>query len=386
MTVADGLAPDYQNFRWRFSAAAPSLWDDRAALRFVLYEKLGVDERTGAIAGTQFQTRHQLRTLALDLAPRSRLSATVGRHRPITTALGVNDLDGATVQWRTPGRLVQVSLFGGYAVEYWEAEFEFERPLAGGAIRVGSGVRGTSGEVSILREWNESVDGRTRAGAAGGWRGNRLTLDGRGEVDLATGILSYGRVSATAKIGTRFAPYAQVGHRRGFLFTELPGDRTGFPASSESRYTDALRDASLGATWNSIGNVSLDGRASMESGARETVGGDLWARAERLPGGFAGRVGVGAARSIWARSARGSLGAGHRLGAGRVSADLSAVGYRWRRPGLSSSTRWRFSPALGLAWPLPAGASLSLNGREILDDRGAFRTEMGIWINYRGAR
>ena len=127
----------------------------------------------------------------------------------------------------------------------------------------------------------------------------------------------------------------------------------------------------------------MDGGIRLESGVRSTVQGDLDLRAENLPYDFTGRIGSGGARSVWARSAHGTLGLEHAVGAGRLALDGSVVGYRWRRPGLSSSTRYRIMPAMRLLWPLPWGANLSLTGREIVDDRGTLRSEMSAWINYR---
>ena len=151
-------------------------------------------------------------------------------------------------------------------------------------------------------------------------------------------------------------------------------------------YRRALQDASIGATWRASDEWTFDGRVRAESGLRTTTGGDLSLRVESLPFGFDGRAGLGLSRSIWAHSARGAIGLDHAWGPGRVSFDGTAVAYRWRRPGLSSSTRWRFAPSLRFSRPIGKGASVLFSGREILDDRLHTRSEVGAWISYRIGR
>jgi hypothetical protein len=383
LTVPAGVSPDYQSLRLRIAGSVPSFWDDRASLRVLLLEKTGIDERSGGAAGTRFLTRHEVRTLALDLLPRGRFGGTLGRHRPVTSALGLNDIDGVTLRWGHPQRGAQATVFGGFNVEYWEAEFEPEEPVVGGAIRVGSHGRGPAAEVSAIRERFEKGKGRTRVGADGGWLAGTLTLDGRAEADLTAGILSFARISATTKLGPRFGPYVQGGYRRGLLFTDSP-NAVG-AASDTLGYRRALRDASIGATWRASDDWTFDGRLTSESGLRNAVGGDLLLRVESLPRGFDGRVGLGMSKSIWARSVRGSLGLEHAWGAGRLSFDGTVLAYRWRRPDLSSSTRWRLAPGLRFSRPFGRGCSLLITGREILDDRLNTRTEAGVWISYRVA-
>ncbi len=148
-------------------------------------------------------------------------------------------------------------------------------------------------------------------------------------------------------------------------------------------YRRALQDAAIGATWRATDHWTLDGRISAESGLRSTAGGDLSLAVGSMPFGFDGRAGLGVSESVWARSMRAHLGLTHALGAGRLSFDGTVVAYRWRRPGLSASTRWRWAPSLRFSRPLGRVASLLIMGSEILDDRLDARSQVGAWINYR---
>ena len=381
LTVADGLKPDYHDLRLRLGVNAPSLAHGRAGLRVLLYNKTGLQERTGGAAGSRFKSRQEIRTLALDIAPNAVLGGTIGRHSPVATTLGVNEVDGATLRWGGPRRRAQTLLFAGTRVEYWESEFESERPVVGGALRLRSAARRADSELSVIREWFEGGGRRTRVGAAGGWRPGDLDLDGRAEFDGSARLWTFARLSVTGKVGKRLTPFLQVGHRRGALFTETDAAVEGLPENAG--YRGSLRDATLGANWRASENLFLDGRAGLESGARDSRDGDVGLRADRLPFEFSGRFGLGAARSTWARSARANLSVEHALGRGRLAFDASAVGYRWNRPGLSSSTRFRWMPALRLVRPLWSGMNLSLTGREIMDDRMSLRSQVSAWIQYR---
>jgi hypothetical protein len=375
------LAPDYQNIRLRLAASAPSLWGGSAGLRVLLYEKNSFQEHTGLALGPHLPVRHEIRTLAFDLWPRRSFGATFGRHQPVTSALGLNAMDGATLRWTSAHRSAQALLFGGLSVEYWESEFETKRPVFGGAVRLGGRRGGPSGEVSALHEGFESGGGRTRMGISGSWKPGVLTVEGRSEYDFTARNLTYARLTAAGQLSRDFSPYVQAGHRRGSLFSEATTALEGLPAMTG--YRGALRDVSAGAHWRVSRDIFVDGRIGYESGVRNTIDGDAGVRAEQLPYQFSGRVGLGAARSIWARSARASLNLDHRVGAGRLGLDASAVGYRWRRPGLSSSTRYRYAPGLRLGWPLPGGANLTVTGRESLDDWMNKRSEVSTWISYR---
>lgn len=381
LTVPGGVAPDYQNLRLRLAGSVPSFWGGRAGLRMLVLEKTGVDERAGGASGTRFLTRHQIKTLALELRPRDRVGATLGRHRPVTNALGSNDIDGITLRFGRPRGRVQATAFGGFNVEYWEAEIEPEQLSAGAALAFGDRRKGPRGEVSSIYERFEKGNGRTRVGVDGAWRSVAVTLDGRSEADLTAGLLTYARLSAAGKVGRRLAPYIQAGHRRGLLFTDSPTASGEF--ADTVGYRRSLEDASIGTTWRVSEDWTIDGRVSAESGLRSTTGMDVSLRGDALPFGFEGRAGFGAAKSIWAHSVRGAVGFDHAWGSGRASFDGTAVAYRWRRPGLSSSTRWRFAPSVRFSRPVGRGASLLVSGREILDDRLNTRSEIGAWISYR---